>query len=495
MGLAIERREFGAEDHLRYGRRLQENLAALRRLLNEPDFGVGPQTMGAELELSMVDADGLALPCNRQVLADCDDRQTQVELNSFNLEYNFHPGDVAGTPFAHLENQIALAVESLDSFTRRYGGRVVSIGILPTLRRRDLTHEAVTDVPRFHALAAGLRRLKGRDFAIDIHGAESLQMACDTIAIEGANTSFQLHLRVAPRDFAATFNAAQLVTPLVLALGANSPVFLERLLWDETRVALFKQSTDARALDSTSWRRAARVPFGHGWVRQGALELFEEAVALYPPILPVVDDERALETLDNGTLPALRELRLLQGTIWQWNRPVYDPDAGGHLRIELRALPAGPTPVDMAANSAFLLGLIFHFRERIDELLPAMPFRYAEYNFYRSAQQGLDAKLLWPTLNRPSPLERDVRDLVHAYLEPARKALVANGVDGAEADRLIGVIAQRNDSSVTGARWQRDAVTALGGDADRRAALRRMLAIYMDCQARGIPVGQWDKAA
>ena len=111
--------------------------------------------MGAELEMSMVDGEGLALPFNQEVLADCNDSHTQLELDSFNLEYNFTPGDVAGTPFANMQNQITLAMESLDSFARRYDGRVVSIGILPTLRRRDLTHDAVTDVPRFHALAAG----------------------------------------------------------------------------------------------------------------------------------------------------------------------------------------------------------------------------------------------------------------------------------------------------------------------------------------------------
>jgi hypothetical protein len=44
--------------------------------------------------------------------------------------------------------------------------------------------------------------------------------------------------------------------------------------------------------------------------------------------------------------------------VWRWNRPVYDATAGGHLRLELRALPAGPTITDMLANAAFLLGVI-----------------------------------------------------------------------------------------------------------------------------------------
>jgi hypothetical protein len=54
-------------------------------------------------------------------------------------------------------------------------------------------------------------------------------------------------------------------------------------------------------------------------------------------------------------VPALEELRLHQGTVWRWNRAIYDPAEGGHLRIEMRALPAGPTVIDMLANAAFLL--------------------------------------------------------------------------------------------------------------------------------------------
>ena len=83
--------------------------------------------------------------------------------------------------------------------------------------------------------------------------------------------------------------------------------------------------------------------------------------------------------------PTLAELRLHQGTVWLWNRPVYDNLGGGHLRIEMRALPAGPTAVDMVANAAFLIGLAEGLRPHINELLPGLPFPRAEYNFYRAA--------------------------------------------------------------------------------------------------------------
>ena len=47
------------------------------------------------------------------------------------------------------------------------------------------------------------------------------------------------------------------------------------------------------------------------------------------------------------------------GTIYRWNRPIYDVFRGRpHLRVENRVLPAGPTVVDILANGAFYYGLL-----------------------------------------------------------------------------------------------------------------------------------------
>ena len=102
------------------------------------------------------------------------------------------------------------------------------------------------------------------------------------ITLEGANTSFQVHYKVSPRDYADTFNAIQLMTPLALAIGANSPTLFGHRLWHETRIPLFKQSIDTRRVDRYGWNEPARVNFGQGWVRRGALELFTEVVGSIP---------------------------------------------------------------------------------------------------------------------------------------------------------------------------------------------------------------------
>src|SRR5690606_2753096 len=106
-------------------------------------------------------------------------------------------------------------------------------------------------------------------------------------------------------------------TPLVLALSSNSPIVFGKRLWHETRIPLFKKSIDSRsevALESLQWQQAARVNFGHGWMRSDAYELFAETVRLYPPLLPILADETAPR--HPHAVPGLRQLRLHQGTVW-----------------------------------------------------------------------------------------------------------------------------------------------------------------------------------
>jgi len=301
-----------------------------------------------------------------------------------------------------------------------------------------------------------------------------------------------VHLRVDPDRFADHFNAAQLATGPVLAVAGNSPTFLGHRLWEETRVALFKQAIDDRDAAGRSSRRISRVAFGTGWVRSGPLELLEESVRLHEPVLPVVGPEQPLDRLDRGDgVPALEELRLHQGTVWRWNRAIYDPAGGGHLRIELRALPSGPTVTDMLANAAFLLGLTLALAGDAGTLVRRFAFQQAHHNFYRAAQFGLGAELAWPL--GPDGRARTVpaAELVRQLVPAAREGLVGAGVLAEEADGLLEVIAARAASGQTGAVWQRQAVAALEPGLDRGRALAAMLERYLGHQHGSAPVHTW----
>jgi hypothetical protein len=339
LGCAFDKDRFSTEDFGRFEEQLAGGLRALRSVLDRPGFGDGPPSLGAELEGSIVGRDGRPRFLNDEVLAGLDDPRTQAELVRFNLEYNLTPHPAAGPSFSRLEAKLVDAIQVLDGGCRRQGARFLPVGIVPTLREEDLRDDWLTPRPRYRALLEGLKALRGGPVELDIHGeAEALQTRTEAYVVEGSNTSYQLHLRIPPAEFADTYDAAQLVTPLALALQANSPIFFGKVLWDETRVPLFKQSFHARARAPVEWRRVARVPFGHGWVREGIWELFAESVALFPVVCPVSDEEDPEDIVASGGVPTLFPRRLHQGTIWQWNRAVYDPAGGGHVRVEMRAL-------------------------------------------------------------------------------------------------------------------------------------------------------------
>jgi gamma-glutamyl:cysteine ligase YbdK (ATP-grasp superfamily) len=492
MGLSIDRDQFEEEDFSRFGKRLAHSLQALGHVMERPNFGEGPQTIGAELELSIINSQGQAHPINRTLLNCSQDDHLQLELDRFNLEYNLSPVSLAGRPFSHLRTQLTNAIQSLAQCAAGLGGRIVPIGILPTLSAEELDPPVMSDLPRYRALSAGLRRLRDGPFHIHINGLEPLTVTCSDVTLEGATTSFQIHLRVNPQDFAPLYNAAQLVTPIVLALSANSPIFLQHQLWEETRVALFKQAIDSRKTKEGDWQTPARVSFGHGWVRQGAYELFAEAVGLHPPLLPVLSPEDPMECLRKGHLPQLEELRLHQGTVWRWNRAIYDASADGHLRIELRALPSGPTPIDMAANAAFLIGLTLGMGEHIDQILHQFPFEYAHRNFYRAAQCGMEAMFVWPNRTSHGLREISVYDLAKELLPVAAQGLENCGVERAEIQTMLTVIQDRLEARMNGARWQIQRLTLYEQQGlDRQAALTRMLEDYLQHSQTDMPISKW----
>ncbi|KAB8192985.1 glutamate--cysteine ligase [Nonomuraea phyllanthi] len=464
MGRDLDKERFTEAEFAAFGERVQEQLGMLRELLATPGFGRGPVTVGAELELFLIDGRGRPLPRNSQVRDALDDPRVVLELGRYNLEVNLTPIPLAGEPFERLGAEVQETVTKVDRAVT--GGGAVPIGILPTLDAEDFTLGAMSDQNRYRALSRGFRRLRLEPFLVKI---EDLELSVEDVILESANTSWQVHMRTPPERFARVFNAAQLAIGPVLAACGNSPFFLGRRLWEETRIALMEEAADDRDVQRRE-RRDGRVTFGSDWVREGAYELFERYARDYDPVVPELTD---------GALPhEVPELRLHQGTIWQWNRPVYDPADGGHLRIELRALPAGPSCADMAANTAFLLGLTLSQAERD---LTGYRFAQAYQNFYRAAMHGLDAKLSWPG----EDAEFEAADLVLRLLPEAREGLLGAGVTPSDADRALDVVAQRTRLRRTGAVWQREALRRFEGDRER--LVRR----YHELALSGTPVHLW----
>ena len=241
MGTDIDHEEFDEHDYARFAQRLEECLTVLGQLLSQPGFGAGPATIGAELELFLIDSAGRPLPRNQAIRAAVADPRVTLELNRCNLELNASPALLAGRPFTALGGELNLLADRVAHAARDHGGRVAVIGILPTLIPADLDPGAMTDLSRYRALDGGLQRLRQDPFRIQIAGADPLELASDNVGLEAANTSFQVHLRVDPADFTRVYNAVQLASAPVLAVAGNSPTFLGHRLFEHRDPGFFPE--------------------------------------------------------------------------------------------------------------------------------------------------------------------------------------------------------------------------------------------------------------
>ncbi|AZT84901.1 hypothetical protein EHN06_15825 [Marinobacter sp. NP-4(2019)] len=490
MGLSIKQSEFTTEEFDRFAAKVRTDLTALTRLLDRPGFGEGESSIGAEVEFYIVNPELRVQPINTEIAASVQDPQLAVELNRFNLEYNLSPKAFKGAPFARTEQELLEAMQRINQHAAPLNGELVPIGILPTLRQSDMGAKVMTDEPRYHALSNALIQQRGEPFSIHIGGNDVIDLEADDVTMEGANTSFQLHWRVPAQRFADYFNAVQLVTPIALALASNSPSLFGHHLWDETRIALFKQAVDSRSPNHRTWKHPPRVYYGNGWARS-AWELFAASASLYPPILPLMSEEDPMAVIDRGDVPELTELRLHHGTTWPWNRAIFDHKEGGHLRIEIRSMPAGPTAVDMCANGLFVIGAALAVLEDIRHLTSILPFHYTEHNFYRAAKYGIGADIIWPHKDQVQLQDTPLLNVARDLLPRAREALQRTAVDEAEIHRLLGIIEGRIQTGMTGARWQRQITDSFFRSQTTDDAFKSMLALYMGNQKTNTPVHEW----
>jgi hypothetical protein len=330
---------------------------------------------------------------------------------------------------------------------------------------------------------------RGEDLEIVIDGVERLEMVSDTIMPEAACTSTQVHLQVSPDDFAGYWNAAQAVAGIQVAVGANSPYLFGRELVAESRIPLFEQSTETRAEELKTQGVRPRVWFGERWITS-IFDLFEENSRYFPALLPISTDEDPIQVLDDGGVPTLDELRLHNGTVYRWNRPVYDiSDGRPHLRVENRVLPAGPTVVDTMANAAFFAGLVRALADDDRPIWSQMSFQAANENFTAGVRNGINADVYWPRIGQVKVAELVVRRL----LPMAAEGLRLWGVADSESARLLTVIEQRCLRAANGATWQTAEVSRRErAGASRPEALRGMLGTYLELMHSNEPVHEWE---
>ena len=475
MGQDIASSHFKSQDFNRFAQNLSDETTLLKSWFERGIFSKRENFVGFELEAWLIDPEGNPAPVNEACLAALDNKMLfSPELSQFNIELNSTPHPLSGHILSTMKRELDRNWARCRQIARRFDADLAMIGILPTLNDEMLNLDMMSRTARYRALNDQVLRLRqGRPIELDINGTEHLVSTHSDVMLEAATTSFQIHLQVAPEKAVRYYNVLQLLSAPMVAMSANSPLLFGKRLWQETRIPVFEQAVPVGGFSGATFGPVKRVSFGTGYARHSLMEAFEENRQHFPILLP--------ESLSSDPTN-LSHLRLHNGTIWRWNRPLigFDNDGTPHLRIEHRVMAAGPTTIDTIANCAFLTGLANFFVEQGDPVEKRLEFSQARDNFYLAAKNGFKAHVSWFN-GQSGRIERLLQHLIPL----ARLGLEKIDCSREDIDDYLSVIEGRIATGQTGSAWQLGYLDRYGED------LRKMQTAYLVGQNSGNPVHEW----
>ncbi|MBO6526951.1 glutamate-cysteine ligase family protein [Erythrobacter sp.] len=471
MGEEISKDEFENKDFDTFREHLERETALLRQIQTEGGLSDQGPFIGLELEAWLIDHNFFPAPHNQSFLERLGGDTVVAELSRFNIEINTPVEEIAGEGLARMHAHLSDTLRQCAANANEDVDTVIAIGTLPTLREEDLSIDMMTPSNRYVALNREAMRARGGapiSFDIDSCRDDSgFAATYEDVMAEAATTSLQLHLQLADEKMAAAYNASLMLSAPLVAISANAPFLFGRPLWHETRIPVFEQAL----AQPTSLQR---VTFGSGYVKDDLVELFEENLSEYPPLLPVYNENRS--DTDFACL------KLHNGTLWRWVRPLVGRSNDGkpHIRIEQRVMSAGPSVLDMMANAALYFGAVEEISMYIDEATSELSFAKARANLYVAARDGLGAEIDWFGNKARRPVASVVEDMIPLAESGLRKLGMAEHL----IDKYLTTVSMRLETRQNGANWQLSQF-------DRHGDFHRLTADYLAHQKSGLPVHEW----
>ena len=464
----------------------------LEQMIEKDWFETGQMHIGAEQEFCLIDKHYKPATRASDVLQKLNHPSFTTELGQFNIEANLAPQAFKEDCFAKLDGELNMLLTKLNSVCQEMGIDYLLTGILPTLRKFDLSLDNITPLERYYALNEAISKMRGKPFELHLKGYDEINLKLDSVMLEACNTSFQVHLQVRPDEFVEQYNIAQLLAGPTVAVGSNSPMLFGKRLWHETRIALFQKSVDTRITNEHIRDRSPRVTFGNSWLKNSLLDLFKEDISRFRVMLMTDLEDISEKEFKQGVTPKLNALSIHNSTVYRWNRPCYgiSPNGKPHLRIENRILPSGPTVLDEMANTAFWIGAMNGFKDQYQNIPSLIDFDHVKSNFYSAAAHGMNAKVRWLNGQRISMSEVVLKEL----LPIAKEGLVKNRVNSSDIDKYLGVIEERVKANQNGSSWILRSYSHLAKDATKEEILLSVTSSMHKHQQANLPVHKWPLA-
>jgi hypothetical protein len=474
MGQEITFAHFDDGDFERFYQNLKQETALLLKLIEQNSLSSRRPVAGFEIEAWLLDQQMQPAPINREYLQSLNDPMAFPELAKFNIELNGPPIPLADDAFSLLHSNLQTTWNHAAQHAQKLQAHLIMIGTLPTLEQSALNLDNMSDLNRYRALNEQILHSRGKPIHLDITGQEHLKFDHYDVMLESATTSFQVHTQLPLNTAHCYYNASIIASAPMVAVCANAPYLFGKSLWHESRIPLFEQAIETGGYAGAAQGPLRRVSFGSDYARKSISECFTENLQHFPILLP--------EKFDT-IVELFEHLRLHNGTIWRWNRPLvgFDEDGTPHIRVEHRTPAAGPTIIDAIANAAFYYGLAKNLADEIIKKGIPLPFAQAKDNFYQAARLGLDSNIIWFNGEK-----QRLQSLLKAELLPrAQAGLKSYGIDHRDIENYLGVIQHRVETKQNGSQWQRQFMQNNNSD------FKTMTQIYLQKQCTGAPVSEW----
>src|SRR5271165_6197000 len=106
MGRDVPAMTVSQQDRRAYREKVRQCLDVFARMLRESRFDTEPRHVGMEMEVNLVDSNGMPAMTNTTVLAAIGDPTWASELGRFNLEINVPPRQLTGKALSALEEGV-----------------------------------------------------------------------------------------------------------------------------------------------------------------------------------------------------------------------------------------------------------------------------------------------------------------------------------------------------------------------------------------------------
>ena len=429
--------------------------------------------VGLELEGWFLDKDLQPQAIAPKMLTELDCNELSEEISKEIFEINLKHLAVKANFLELFDKDLTALFCKCNKWAMQNNTKIITIGILPHMSPEHFTRELFVDGPRYHLLNDSLlQQRKYQPWTINIKGDQAIDFIATDICLEALTTSTQFHLKVPHSQLVNTYNRAQILAAPMVALAANARYFNGKSLWHETRVPLFQQTVSQQVHPLSSTNMEDRVLFGDDFIQKSIMEIFLDNLA-FNPLLPLVEPGKSRD---------FHHIKLHNGTIWRWNRPVIGQADSSvfHIRLEHRVQSAGTSPSDIAAQLGFYVGMLAYW-ERNGCELERVSFLTVRDNFYQAAKFGLQGFVKWAGNKRVG-----IQPLILNELLPlAKEGLSYVGLQQEEIHYYLDeVLGQRLKQGLSGAVWQRNKVQELN-------SVIHMLEIYHEQQQSLKPLWRW----